>query len=112
VGTARAVLNAKSFDVVTELSQRGGGGGARKACSHHDDLEFPFVRRVDQLEFEAVPVPFPHKGASGHLESNFIKGPPFYKDKKRKTGIEAKPMPMMRLKMIPTRSTKACTWGG
>jgi hypothetical protein len=45
------------------------------------------------------------------LESNFIKDPPFYKDKKRKIGIEAKPIPMMRLKTTASHSTKGMYLG-
>ncbi len=44
-----------------------------EACSHHDDLEFPFVGRIDEFQLKTMAVPFilkrtaRHPGFKGHL---------------------------------------------
>ena len=58
VGPSRAVLNAEAEDVVAELAERRRRGGASESRAHDDHRVLAPVRRVDQLRFEPVTVPF------------------------------------------------------
>ena len=76
---ARAVLETEAFHLIAQFRQRRRRGRARQAAADDDDVEFPFVRRVDQLHIELVLVPLLRERAGGNfgVEFHFSAAPTF-----------------------------------
>ena len=49
VGAEGAVLKTEAINLVTEFRKGSGGGGSGEPRSDNNDVEFPFVGRIDQL---------------------------------------------------------------
>ena len=71
VGAARAVVEDEALHLVAELGEGGGGRGAGEAGADDDDLVFPLVRRVDELDLRLVLGPLLRRaGPEGILDSS------------------------------------------
>ena len=57
VRAPRRILEAEALDVVAQLAQAGRGAAAGQSRPHHEDGVFPLIRRIHQLEMEAMPLP-------------------------------------------------------
>ena len=71
MGAARAVVEDKVLHPVAKLSERGGGRGAGKTGTHDDDLVFPLVGRIDELDLGFVLLPFAGERARGNFGVEF-----------------------------------------
>src|SRR5579862_2767241 len=78
VRSARAILETKAFDLVTQFRKRCCRGRTRQPAAHNYHVELPFVRRIDELQIKFVLVPLlryrpgRHFGIERHITS-----PPF-----------------------------------
>ena len=55
----RRVVEHETLDVVSELTQRGGGRRAGQPGPHDDDVVLTLVLRIDQLVVRLCVLPFP-----------------------------------------------------
>ncbi len=67
VRTARAVVKHERLHLVTKLGERSGRGGTSETCANDDDLVFPLVGRVDELDLGFVFPPFFGERARGNF---------------------------------------------
>ena len=58
MGPSGTVLITEAFYVIAQFSHGGGSRGACQATAHHNHLILPFIGRVNQLQVEAVLIPF------------------------------------------------------
>ena len=71
---ARAVVKDKALHLVAELRERGRGRGAREPRAHHDDLVFPLVGRVDELDLGFMALPLVSERTGRNLGFEFGHG--------------------------------------
>ena len=72
--TARAVLEAETLHVVAQFAQGRRGRPAPQARAHHDHVELPLIRRIDQLHIEASLFPglFDRSGGNSGVEFHSV----------------------------------------
>ena len=110
VGPPGAVLDAKSLDVVAQLRQGRGGRTPGQAGAHHDDLKFPLIRRVDQFQIEAVPVPLGCQRSPGNFAVELHCRTSYFNASMAR-GREPKPTATITAKMMLSRSIQGIYFG-
>ena len=71
VGAARGVADAEHFDVVPQLTQRGGCGSATETGADHDDLHFTLIGRTHDFDVGFVLRPFQFERSFRNLRNQF-----------------------------------------
>ena len=67
MGSARAVLVAERFNIISQLGQRGGCRSPGQSGTHYYDVVLSLVSRVYQLDIELMLGPFFGQGAFGYF---------------------------------------------